>query len=159
MAVSTGGLQSLLSEAWGRHGIPLVVSEVHIDATRNDHLRWIKESWDATQAASHAGVAVQGFTGWALLGSFDWNCLLTAERGYYEPGAFDLRAPYPRETAVAGLLRELAAGSAPTEPATRSDTRRAARSRETLRTTVDLLCRTERRRYHTGRPRSTDDRR
>jgi dTDP-4-dehydrorhamnose reductase len=116
LALPTGGLRSLLTEAWERHGVPLVVSEIHIDATRNDHLRWIKESWDATQAARRAGVAVRGFTAWALLGSFDWNCLLTANHGYYEPGAFDVRAPYPRETAVADLLRELSAGSAPTHP-------------------------------------------
>jgi dTDP-4-dehydrorhamnose reductase len=47
---------------------------------------------------------------WALLGSFDWNCLVTECKGYYEPGPFDVRGPQPRPTAVATLMRELASG-------------------------------------------------
>ena len=48
-------------------------------------------------------------TVWALLGSFDWNCLVTECRGYYEPGPFDVRSTPPRPTALARLMRELAA--------------------------------------------------
>src|SRR5207253_3986945 len=36
--------------------------------------------------------------------------LLTRQSGHYEPGAFDLRAPQPRATAIAHMLRHLAAG-------------------------------------------------
>ena len=37
--------------------------------------------------------------------------------GRYEPGAFDIRDDPPRPTAVAELLRELAAGREPSHPA------------------------------------------
>ena len=49
-------------------------------------------------------------TVWALLGSFDWNCLVTECKGYYEPGPYDVCSPKPRPTAVAELMRELSAG-------------------------------------------------
>jgi dTDP-4-dehydrorhamnose reductase len=49
-------------------------------------------------------------TVWSLLGSFDWNCLVTECKGYYETGAFDLRSPVPRPTALATMMRELATG-------------------------------------------------
>jgi dTDP-4-dehydrorhamnose reductase len=94
----------------------MAVTEVHIDATRDDHLRWIKETWEATNAAAADGVDMRAYTIWALFGSFDWNCLLTASHGYYEPGAFDVRVAVPRETAVAGVMRELAVGSTPSHP-------------------------------------------
>jgi dTDP-4-dehydrorhamnose reductase len=53
---------------------------------------------------------------WALFGSFDWNCLLSECRGYYEPGAFDVRGPAPRPTAIARLIRGLATGGIGDEP-------------------------------------------
>jgi hypothetical protein len=34
---------------------------------------------------------VRAVTAWALLGSYDWDSLLTRRRGNYEPGAFDVR--------------------------------------------------------------------
>ena len=116
VAEPTGGLRERLDEAWQRYRRPLAVTEIHIDATRDDHLRWIAETWQAANAARDAGADVRAYTIWALFGSLDWNCLLTACHGYYEPGAFDVRGAVPRETAVAGAMRELAAGSAPSHP-------------------------------------------
>ena len=107
LATPTGGLKPLLLEAWKRYQIPLAVTECHIDATRDDHLRWITENWEATLAAHDDGADVVAFTIWSLLGSFDWNSLLTERRGYYEPGAFDVRGAAPRQTAVAALVRQL----------------------------------------------------
>ena len=49
-------------------------------------------------------------TVWALLGSYDWNCLVTECKGYYEPGPFDVRGGTPRATAVAAMMRELSTG-------------------------------------------------
>jgi len=66
--------------------------------------------------ARAAGVDVRAVTAWSLLGAFDWNCLLGECRGYYEPGAFDVRAPEPRRTALAGLIADLAAGRTPSHP-------------------------------------------
>jgi dTDP-4-dehydrorhamnose reductase len=51
-----------------------------------------------------------------VLGSFDWDSLVTLERGHYEPGLFDIRGPAPRATALARLVRTAAAGEAPSHP-------------------------------------------
>jgi dTDP-4-dehydrorhamnose reductase len=57
-----------------------------------------------------SGVDMRAVTVWSLLGSFDWNCLVTERKGYYEAGAYDVRGPQPRPTALATLMRELATG-------------------------------------------------
>jgi dTDP-4-dehydrorhamnose reductase len=41
---------------------------------------------------------------------------VTRQDGHYEPGAFDLRAPKPRPTALATMTRELATGKEPSHP-------------------------------------------
>lgn len=108
LATPTPGIAPLLSEIWERYGIPLAITEAHIDANREDQMRWLLEIWEAAQQARDNGVDVRAVTVWALLGSFDWNSLVTVERGYYEPGPFDVRASTPRPTALATLMRELA---------------------------------------------------
>jgi dTDP-4-dehydrorhamnose reductase len=50
---------------------------------------------------------VRAVTAWALLGSFNWDSLVTQDTGHYEPGAFDVRGPTPRPTALAQLLRDI----------------------------------------------------
>ncbi|MEC4719982.1 family 1 glycosylhydrolase [Noviherbaspirillum sp. CPCC 100848] len=109
LATPTPGIGPLLQEAWERYGLPLAVTEAHIDANREDQMRWLLEIWEAAQEAQRSGADVKAVTVWALLGSYDWNCLVTACKGYYEPGPFDVRTPRPRPTAVAGLMRELSA--------------------------------------------------
>ncbi len=113
LAHPTSGLKTLLAEAWQRYRLPLAVTEAHIDAPRDDQLRWLAALWRAAQGARDAGADVRAFTVWALFGSFDWNCLVRECRGYYEPGAFDVRGGRPRPTAIAGLMRELASGQVP----------------------------------------------
>jgi len=113
---SAGGLSPLLHEVWERYRIPIAITESHIDATRDDQLRWLAESWCAAVTARAEGVDVRALTTWALFGSFDWNSLLTRNDGYYEPGAFDVRGPRPRETAVGTMVRQIAAGQAPSHP-------------------------------------------
>ena len=54
------------------------------------------------------------------LGSYNWNTLLTTDAGHYESGAFDVRAGSPRPTALAGLLRDLAAGVGALHPVVES---------------------------------------
>jgi dTDP-4-dehydrorhamnose reductase len=110
------GPRELLSEAWERYRIPLAVTEVHNGCTREEQLRWLLEVWDGAVALSREGVDLQAVTIWALLGTFDWNTLVTRSEGYYEPGAFDLRAPEPRPTALAAMARELASGVRPRHP-------------------------------------------
>jgi dTDP-4-dehydrorhamnose reductase len=110
LATPMPGIAPLLQEAWERYGIALAVTEAHLDAHREDQLRWLHEIWNGALQARAEGVDVRAVTVWSLLGSFDWNCLVTECRGYYEPGPLDVRATPPRATALAQLMRELSAG-------------------------------------------------
>ncbi len=55
-------------------------------------MRWLLEAWNGAHAARAAGADVVAVTPWALLGSYDWDSLVTEARGHYESGAFDVRA-------------------------------------------------------------------
>jgi len=110
------GPYARLWEAWERYKLPLAVTEAQHCSTREEQMRWLLEVWEAIGALADEGVDVRAMTVWSLFGAYDWNSLLTREDGFYEPGAFDVRGETPRETAVAGLVRELAAGVAPSHP-------------------------------------------
>ena len=113
VAEGTVGLETLLEEAWERYRLPIAATEVHNGSSREEQLRWLKEAWDAAHRLRGRGVDVRAVTAWALLGSYDWNSLLTRRAGFYESGVFDVRGPAPRPTALARLVRELAtAGTA-----------------------------------------------
>jgi dTDP-4-dehydrorhamnose reductase len=71
-------------------------------------MRWLHEVWQAATRARASGIDVRAVTSWALLGSHDWNSLVTRETDYYEPGVFDVRGPVPRPTALAAMVRALA---------------------------------------------------
>ncbi|HEX9172539.1 MAG TPA: family 1 glycosylhydrolase, partial [Telluria sp.] len=101
LATPTPGIGPLLQEVWERYRLPMAVTEAHIDANREDQLRWLLEVWEASRQAQHSGIDMRAVTVWALLGSFDWNCLVTQCKGYYEPGPYDVRSPLPRPTALA----------------------------------------------------------
>jgi dTDP-4-dehydrorhamnose reductase len=116
LATSMPGVGPLLEEAWKRYRLPLAITEAHLGAGREDQMRWLLEIWQAARQARQQGVDIRAVTVWALLGSYDWNCLVTECRGYYEPGPFDVRSLTPRATAVATLMQELAAGRAPSHP-------------------------------------------
>ncbi|HEY0062395.1 MAG TPA: family 1 glycosylhydrolase [Telluria sp.] len=116
LATPTPGIGPLLHEVWQRYGIPIAVTEAHIDANREDQLRWLLEIWNAAKRARADGIDLRAVTVWALLGSYDWNSLVTQSKGYYEPGPFDVRGPQPRPTALAGMMRELAAGAPLSHP-------------------------------------------
>ena len=102
------GFERLALEAWRRYRLPLAATEVHLGCTREEQLRWLKEIWDAALRLRARGADVRAVTAWALLGSYDWDSLLTRRRGHYEPGAFDVRGQQPRATAVARMVRDLA---------------------------------------------------
>jgi len=110
------GPRALLSEAWDRYHRPLAVTEVHNGCTREEQLRWLLEVWDAAVQLKAEGVDLRAVTVWALLGAFDWNTLVTREAGHYEPGAFDLRSPEPRPTALARMVRDLATAGESSHP-------------------------------------------
>jgi dTDP-4-dehydrorhamnose reductase len=116
VGLEPAGFRGLLQEAWDRYHLPLALTEVHLGCTREEQMRWLLEAWLAAHDAWTDGVDVRGVTVWSLLGSFDWNSLVTRDGGFYEPGVFDVRGDEPRPTALAWLTRELAAGRAPDHP-------------------------------------------
>lgn len=116
LGAGLNGPYGLLSEAWARYGRPLAITEVHLGCTREEQLRWLVEVWNAARKLRAEGGDVRAVTVWSLLGAHDWNALLTREGDFYEPGVFDVQAPEPRPTALAGTVRELAAGEAPSHP-------------------------------------------
>jgi dTDP-4-dehydrorhamnose reductase len=110
------GFEPLLKEVCERYDVPVAVTEVHNGCTREEQLRWLMEAWTAAERVRARGAPIEAVTAWALLGSYDWDSLVTLDRGHYEPGVFDLRAPEPRPTALAKLMRELASGKQPDHP-------------------------------------------
>ncbi|QSJ19259.1 sugar nucleotide-binding protein [Nostoc sp. UHCC 0702] len=115
-AQSVAGPYTLLLDVWERYKLPIAVTEVHLSCTREEQLRWLYEVWNAAQKLQDEGVDIRAITAWALLGSYDWNSLVTRSVGYYESGVFDLRSPHPRPTAIAKLVRDLATGNQPNHP-------------------------------------------
>ena len=113
---SAAGISHVLREAWRRYALPVAVTEAHLGCTREEQLRWLLEIWRDAERLRGEGADVRAVTPWALLGSYDWDSLLTRFAGHYEPGVFDARGGWPRPTALAGLIRELAAGQPPSHP-------------------------------------------
>ena len=110
------GPGALLREAWERYRIPVALTEAHNGCTREEQLRWLVDVWQAAQDARRAGVDVRAVTAWALFGAYNWDSLMTRDDGHYEPGAWDVRGPAPRPTAIVALLQDLAAGREPDHP-------------------------------------------
>jgi dTDP-4-dehydrorhamnose reductase len=106
----------LLQETWERYGRTIALTEAHLGSTREEQLRWLKEIWDAAKSLRQEGVGIRAVTAWSLLGTYDWNCLVTRINGHYESGVFDLHSPQPRPTAIAKMLRDLSAGREPNHP-------------------------------------------
>ncbi len=105
------GLEGLLRQVWARYGLPIAITESHLNGDLPDQMRWLLEAWETAGRLRAEGVDMRAVTSWALLGSFDWNSLLTQEAGFYEPGAFDVSGGGdPQPTGVAHLLRHLAEG-------------------------------------------------
>jgi dTDP-4-dehydrorhamnose reductase len=99
------GPYNLLKEAWERYQIPMAVTEVHLNCTREEQMRWLSTMWNAAVELKNNGVNIQAITPWALLGSFGWNRLLTVPNGEYEPGVFDLSTGTPRPTALVKMIK------------------------------------------------------
>jgi len=104
------GIGFRLREAWHRYGVPLAVTEVHHGCTRDEQLRWLIEIRDTCEQLRREGVGLRALTLWSLFGNMDWRSLITRSDGVYDVGAFDIRAPRPRPTAIAAAGRALAAG-------------------------------------------------
>ncbi|MBD1848692.1 family 1 glycosylhydrolase [Leptolyngbya sp. FACHB-711] len=107
---------ALLKEVWQRYGQPIAITEAHLGCTREEQLRWLKEIWQVAQAVRNEGVDFRAVTVWSLLGTYDWNSLVTRDDGFYEPGVFDVRSAVPRPTAIAKMVQSIATGQEYTHP-------------------------------------------
>ena len=112
----TGGFEARLRETCERYGRPVAITEVHLGCQRDEQLRWLNQAWHAASRVQAQGHDVRAVTCWAAFGTFDWNSLVTRREGHYEPGLWDLRSVPPRETALAGMARQLACGKQPDHP-------------------------------------------
>ena len=104
------GVYPHLIETWQRYATPVALTEVHLGCTLDEQLRWFMEMWRAAVHARNEGCDIRAVTSWALLGSFDWDVLVTKQSGTYEPGAFDIRGDTPRATAIANAIQQLSRG-------------------------------------------------
>src|SRR5205823_4184344 len=92
MPEGTGDLAALLRQVWERYHKPVALTEAHLGCTREEQLRWLGQVWHTANQLYREGVDVRAVTAWALLGTFDWDSLLTREDNHYEPGLFDVRS-------------------------------------------------------------------
>ena len=104
------GLKTLLLQAWERYRLPLAITEAHLGDCVDEQKRWLGEAWQQAEAARHAGADVRAVTVWALLGLYDWHCLLARREDIHEPGVFDVGSGYPVPTGLADMVRQLATG-------------------------------------------------
>lgn len=103
------GLKALLKEVWKRYQIPIAVTEVHLHCTREEQIRWMMEAWDTCTTLKTQGVDMKALTAWAMLGSYDWNTLITEHNKHYESGAFDIREGIVRKTVICKVIESLSA--------------------------------------------------
>jgi dTDP-4-dehydrorhamnose reductase len=103
------GPKNLLMELWAHYQTPIAITEAHLGCTADEQVRWFMEIWNAADQARSEGAKIQAVTIWSLLGSFDWDSLVTRDEGHYEPGVFDVYDGQPRETLLGKMVREIAA--------------------------------------------------
>ncbi|TPM30022.1 sugar nucleotide-binding protein [Mesorhizobium sp. B2-3-4] len=110
------GPEPRLREVCARYDRPVAVTEVHHGCSRDEQLRWLNEVWSAANRLAGEGKNIAAVTVWALFGCVDWNSLLLREDGAYEAGAFDVRSPSPRMTALGSAVRQMASGAGLSHP-------------------------------------------
>lgn len=101
-------LSALLKEVYARYELPVAITEVHLNCTREEQMRWLKYVWTASCEACREGVDIRAITSWALLGAYDWDSLLTKKDLHYESGAYLLKNGQLHLTAVGYFIRSLA---------------------------------------------------
>jgi dTDP-4-dehydrorhamnose reductase len=112
-AVRVNGMQlagwsGLMREAWQRYGLPLAMTEVQIHCYREAQLSWFLDAWKSACELRDANIDVRAVTAWSLLGSYNWNSLVTQDTGHYESGVFEVSDGTVRPTALAKAIRSLA---------------------------------------------------
>ena len=113
------GWTARCDEAWARYGLPLAVTEMpqRLHPRGADALDGRGLGHGGARCAARA-IDVRAVTAWSLLGSHDWNSLLTrADRPSTSPACSTSRRGTPRPTALAALCARLP-GGAPRHPVT-----------------------------------------
>lgn len=113
------GFAGAIRDAHQRYRTPLALTEVHLGSSPEEQLRWLADAWDAASEARAAGIDLRALTAWSLLGSFDWDSLVTQPNEHYEHGTFDVSDGEPRPTLLATAIAALARGEALDHPALR----------------------------------------
>lgn len=102
------GHEALIEQASDRYALPIAVTEVHLSCSREQQMLWLQQAWSAACRLRERGHDVRAITTWALYGAFDWSSLLVKDASDYECGAYDLRSPAPRPTALVPMIQALA---------------------------------------------------
>ncbi|MBA2407144.1 MAG: sugar nucleotide-binding protein [Chitinophagales bacterium] len=109
-----GGLSTLIKEAWVRYKLPIAITELHLNCTREQQVRWMQYGWNNAVMLRNEGVNLVAITAWSIFGSFGWNKLLAGqEHFHYEPGIFDIRSKKPRLTSIGHFIRDKIKGQDP----------------------------------------------
>lgn len=101
------GLKKLLKQAWDRYHVPIAVTECHIGCTPEEQVRWFMQNHQACCELLDAGVNLRAITAWSLIGSTNWNNLLTRSDGIYEAGAFEISGNRLLPTLLATMISSL----------------------------------------------------
>lgn len=104
------GFRGVIREVHTRYQTPIALTEVHLGCTCDEQLRWLLEAWKAARGARAEGINVCAVTAWSLLGSFDWDSVVTRSNGSYESGVYNLSDVPPRPTLLAEAIGKLARG-------------------------------------------------
>ncbi len=102
--------KEIFRDVWKRYEMPMVISEVFTGGGREAQMRWTKEIYESVLELRAEGADIRAITPWSLLGNYDWISLCTRSDGHYESGAFDIRGRGLRPTALAEMIRDMAAG-------------------------------------------------
>jgi dTDP-4-dehydrorhamnose reductase len=116
-ACGLAGPAHLLAACHARFRRPIAITEAHLGCTSDEQIRWLVYIYDEVTRAIAAGVPVVALTAWALLGSYDWHCLVTRDEGLYEPGVFDCTGARLVPTPLAPIVSSIARGRRPSHDA------------------------------------------
>lgn len=101
------GPSILLQEVWDRYGLPMAITECHIQCDYENQIRWFGQIRKACIDLLKHGVDIRAITSWAMLGAFGWDKLLTFEGGSYESGAFDISSGSLLRTPIGDYIKQL----------------------------------------------------
>ncbi len=103
------GHEGVLRFVAARYLRPVAITEAHLAGPAEEQIRWLMEAWRGAERARARGVDVRAVTLWSAFGAYDWDSLLASRQNRYEAGAYDVRGPQVRATALACVARDLGA--------------------------------------------------